>query len=78
MARPLVNIPTSGHRAIIDFYRIAVETGASLTEISRQSGLSIANFQHWRCSRSPSVVNLEAALNVMGYGLFVRPLEDEK
>lgn len=78
MARPLVNVPTSGHRAIIDFYRIAVESDISLTDISRQSGLSIANFQHWRCSRSPSVVNLEAALNVMGYGLFVRPLGDEK
>ena len=48
-----------------------------MNDLCRRSGLSINTVINWRSSNAPSLINIEAALNAVGYDLVAVPSNRE-
>lgn len=81
--KPRWKVPTTGHPCTRELFRIASEEETSLKHIADRAGISWENLCAWknppgqkrrRWCRSPGVVLLDAALQVLGYKLAVVPL----
>ena len=45
-------------------------------DLCRRSGLSINTVINWRSSNAPGLINIEAALNAVGYDLIAVPTKE--
>lgn len=67
---------TSGHHATVArLDELLGEKGVPAYKAATKAGLSINVISAWRNGKEPSVGNLDAVLNVLGYKLAVVPLE---
>lgn len=63
---------------VAQLYVALREQRMTYTELARRSGVSKYAIESWRYVRRPSVDNLEACLNVLGYTLAISPLEKKQ
>lgn len=49
-----------------------------MSEVCRRAGLDDQTLEKWRKTTNPTVINLEAALNVVGLRLAVAPIDEGK
>lgn len=61
------------HPLVRLLYEIIREQQAAVTDVAERAGLSHVTLVKWRTSYAPTVVALEAALNVLGYRLAIVP-----
>ena len=66
------------HRAVMIFRMTCNEEMTSLTEIANRIRMKRATVTQWGIKVHPRVDELEAALNVLGLELFVRPKRDDQ
>jgi hypothetical protein len=45
-------------------------------DLSTRTGIHVRSFYHWRATSQPTVGNLQACLNALGYELTVRKAKD--
>ena len=45
-------------------------------DLCESAGVSHTSIHSWRIKSNPNIANLEAVLNVLGYGLVIRKLDD--
>lgn len=62
----------NGHPLVRRFFDLVNELKVPLLAVSRGAGLARDTLYDWRLRKSPSVPNLDAALNVIGYELTIR------
>ena len=60
---------TRGHSAVVTFFRAKKESGVSYEEISRKSGVPVKTIKNWKRHPAPTLINIDAALTVLGYEL---------
>jgi len=72
-----MRVPTKGHKAIIHLFNEMNHQQISASDLSKRAGLGFHTIWDWRDRRSPSVNNLEAALNALGFELVVVKRKDE-
>ena len=63
------------HPLVREFRVLAEKKRMKLTRITMEAGLGERTISGWSIDRSPTVANLEAALNVIGYRLLIVRLE---
>lgn len=68
--------PTKGERLTRETFALVAQSGRSMASIEREAGLGQGTMDNWRRKRSPTTVNLEAALNCMGYTLRIVPMKE--
>lgn len=78
-ARPLgyrsgLSVPGSAHPLVRALYAEMIRRGISESEVERRAGLGDGLLRSWRTARSPQVVTLAAALEVVGLQLTVEPM----
>ena len=74
MAQAMSHI-SRAHPLVQEFRALAEKQRMSLTRITMEAGLGERTISGWSIDRSPTVANLEAALNVIGYRLVIVPVE---
>jgi hypothetical protein len=58
------------------FFEIMERLEISQAELSRQSGIHVNNFYNWKTGISAAtILNMEAALSVMGLELIIQPIK---
>jgi hypothetical protein len=58
-------------------FEIAADEKTAITDIADRSGVSLATLVKWKYRHAPTVVALEAALNVLGCTLAIRRKGDD-
>lgn len=58
-------------------FQLAREQRASLLDIADRSGVHYQTMVGWRTRYSPTVVNLDAVANVLGYRVALVPIRDD-
>lgn len=71
-----LTIPHHLHRSVKTLLQLINSRGVDCQEVSRKAGFHSSAIYAWRRRASPSVDNLEATLNVLGYGIIALPLEE--
>lgn len=67
--RPKMGVRPRAHPLVRQFFALAALDGVALSDIAARSGLGVATLVKWKYRHAPTVVSLEAALNVLGYEL---------
>ena len=67
--RGRIRIPPHAHPLVRRLIEIMNDQGVLRTEVAARAGLSICGMRDWGMRKSPQVVTLEAAANVLGYRL---------
>ena len=65
------------HPLLHAFEAVQRARGLSDTQINERAGFSSNALRTWRQGRNPTVANLDAALNVLGFRLVLAPLDDD-
>jgi hypothetical protein len=60
------------HPLVKEFFRKVEIRQRKLKNVAKRSGVCIVTMRAWREKTNPTVPNLEAALNVVGYELHIR------
>ena len=69
-------VRSHAHPLVKKLLALAEEQRASLVDIAERAGIAHVTICKWKYCHSPSVVTLEAALNVLGYELQIRPRDE--
>lgn len=64
-----------GHPLVREFRSLMDEQRVGVTDVAERAGIGTATIVKWSCAHSPTVVALEAALNVLGYRLAIVPAD---
>ena len=70
--RGRIKAPPTCHPLIRQFIAEANAQMTTLQEIADRAGVARVSISEWRTSRNPSIVNFNAALNVLGLELCIR------
>ena len=57
-------------------FEIMESQRVALCDVADSAGVHWATLSKWKRSHAPNIVTLEAALNVMGYELHIRPRKE--
>lgn len=69
-------LPRHVHPLIKRLFEIQAEQRLSLVDIGERSGLAVKTMSHWRHNNAPQLLLFEAAANVLGYELCLRPKKE--
>lgn len=69
-------IPQHTHPTVRRLFELANDEQTTISEIANRSGHRRETISDWRYRRTPSVADLDAALNVLGYKLSVARKRD--
>ena len=72
-----IRVPERAHPLVRFIYRQAIAQQITLKALSARAGLSDAAVGQWSWRTAPSVPNIEAVLNTLGYELTVRPMRED-
>lgn len=72
--RGRIRIPQHAHPLVRQLIAIMNDQHVLRTEVAARAGLSICGMRDWSMRKSPQVVTLEAAANVLGYRLALVPI----
>lgn len=67
-------IPPHAHPIVRRLFEIMNSQQTLLREVSRRSGIAYDTISCWRTNRQPSLPNIEAALNAVGYEIKIVPI----
>lgn len=67
LKRPVEN----SHPIIKLLYETLEKRGMSYSDLSKKSGINLSTVSNWKYKSNPTLLNLEAALNAVGYDLKV-------
>lgn len=70
-ARPKVAPSPVAHPLAKQLFDLMAEERICATDVAERAGLSLATLVKWKARHAPTVVALEAALNVVGYRLAI-------
>lgn len=63
---------TRGHPLVREMFALLAKSELSLHALADRAGLSRGTMVRWTATNSPTVANLEAALNAFGYELVIQ------
>ncbi len=66
-----ISIPHKCHPLMRSMWQAIHQRGITYRELSRLSGVDTHTIRNWRNGTSPTIANLEAVLNVVGFKLAV-------
>jgi len=69
--RPRRHTRPHAHPLVREFLGLLEAEGVSITDVADRAGLGRATLIKWKYRHAPTVVALEAALNVLGYRLAI-------
>lgn len=72
-----LSIPPHTPPLVRKLFEIANRDKTLLCEIAERAGLKRGTIKDWRHKSNPSVPNLQAAFNALGYELVVRPIRED-
>ena len=72
---PASTLPQHAHPLVREAFQLMIDNGYSVNKVSAKAGLANAAVDKWRTKCNPSLVSLEAFLNVMGKKLAIVDLE---
>jgi|TARA_Y100000310_G_scaffold319574_1_gene375004 hypothetical protein len=62
-----------GHPLVRQLFDIMHKHQISANDLAKKAGLGVRTIESWTLNRQPTVANLQAALNVLGYELYIKP-----
>lgn len=65
-------LPKTGSTLIRSLFEAVDKTDMTLAEIGKRSGISMQSLVNWRSGMQPTLTNIEAVLNVVGYELAIK------
>lgn len=71
-------IPQHVHPLMRQFFRLLNEEFTTITEVADRMRARRGTISDWRYCREPSISMFDAALNVIGYELVIRPKRGPK
>ncbi len=71
--RGKLTIPKHAHPLVRQFFRELNAQKTTLSEVAERAPFRRATISDWRYRRDPTLSNFEAALNVIGLELAIRP-----
>ena len=69
-----LHVPETGSTVVIRLFQIINQQRVTLGDLERTSGVRSGTISDWRCTRSPSLQNIQAVLNALGYELRIAKL----
>ena len=73
--RGRVYVPENASPVVRKLFQLINLHHVGLKQLSKRSGVALSTIADWRNRRSPSLANIEATLNALGYELTVRKRE---
>ena len=70
-----LKIPDHAHPLVRRLFEIMAEQQIGVVAMAEKSGVNKNTLKDWRCRSVPSVANIDACLNVMGYRLTIEEVE---
>jgi hypothetical protein len=70
-----LKIPTRGHPLVRALYEKMLEQRVGVLELSARSGVNANTLKDWRARTCPTVDNLEACFNAVGYTMTIVPID---
>ncbi len=67
-----ISMPRKCHPLLRPMWQAIQQRGISYNELSKISGVDAHTIRNWRNGTSPTISNLEAVLNVVGFKLAVQ------
>lgn len=71
--RGQIPIPVSAHPLVRQLIELLNEEQTTLVEAATKAGVSPKTISDWRYRSNPSLDNFQAALNAIGYDLYIGP-----
>lgn len=68
-----VRIPRNVHPLVVKLFEEMNHQQIGMLDMSERTGIGQSTMKHWRTMCSPSLANLEACYNVLGYELALKP-----
>ena len=68
--------PINTHPLVVRLVELMNENEVDTIDLCESAGVSHTSIHSWRIKSNPNIANLEAVLNVLGYGLVIRKLDD--
>ena len=75
--RGRLNIPKNVHPLVRETFAIMNRERATQMEVAERAGYNHHTLTAWKRNRAPSIPDLEATLNVLGYSLKIVPIDPE-
>ena len=70
--RGRVYVPENATPVVRKLFQLINLHHVGLKQLAKRSGVGLSTITDWRSRRSPSLANIEATLNALGYELTVR------
>jgi hypothetical protein len=71
-----LKLPEHTHWLVRRLFEEMNEQRICMMDVSERAGLNKNTMENWRRRTSPTLLNIEAALNVLGYELTIRRRKD--
>lgn len=72
---PVRKAPARCHRLVRHLFEEMMRQNATYGDVALRSGVHFTTMRHWRYHNGPTVANLDACLNALGYELVVRKIK---
>jgi len=69
--------PINRNPLVVRLVELMNEQEVDTIDLCDSAGVSHTSIHSWRIKSNPNIANLEAVLNVLGYTLVIRKLDDE-
>ena len=69
-------VPKSGDPLVKEVFKLMNEQRRELLDVARRSGVSKSAISMWRYDRQPTVANLRAVVNTLGYDLVLKKRDE--
>lgn len=69
--RPKTAPKATAHPLVRELFGLMAEEQIGVTDVAERAGISVTTVVKWKTRHAPTVVALEAALNVVGYRLAI-------
>lgn len=70
-----VRVPENVHPLVRNLFEEMNRQRIGMLDMAERTGVGQSTMKHWRLMCSPSLANLEACYNVLGYKLSIKPVE---
>lgn len=70
-------IPEHAHPLVRHFFRLLNKHRTVISEVAPRASLASVTISDWRYRRNPTLPTFEAALNAIGYELYIRPMKND-
>jgi transcriptional regulator with XRE-family HTH domain len=72
-----LKIPDCGHPLVRRLYAEMNNQRVGVNDLAERSGLERNTIQNWKRTTSPTLANIDAAFNVLGFEVYIRHRAEE-